>query len=177
MKKHVLFLILLCTMICSIELHSCEDIYKQSQNINFNQSIENKLPNNTIHTYNTKWNGYRKDECDKGTCLYDEYYYKWVFETKKHGIFVTKHAIPCYKEFPKQCNDLFFNKRKNFRLMKKELQTTLGNELNEFIDSYTIEPFLCDMIHLKLSPRIKKLKANEYSLYKTNHPGIKILAY
>jgi hypothetical protein len=62
-----------------------------AEKINSKQNIAH------VQKHYTNWNGFNKNECDKGSIWNTEHYYKWVFETKRHGIWATKHAISTLK--------------------------------------------------------------------------------
>lgn len=175
----------------TISLQSCDEI-NSIHCLNLDKTIINKQPNQFIHPYwiewkrykLTEWNGYKPTESDEGSLINDEYYYKWVFETKKHGIFVTQHAISSHNKVPK-CGYfnskwhhlLLISSKQNLNTLENELRMNLGDEYYNLIDTSIYNYIVCSRLYLKHVSNVKGLTSNQYLTYKKNHLEIKILGY
>lgn len=134
----------------------------------------------TLRKYVTEYNGFNKNECDKGCIAYDEAFYKWVFNTKKHGLWITKHAISTWLDQAQpNCLVLYIRHPKDMTKLYISMRNIFEDEFTCFIEGYSKCPGVnaCELYVKNENNLIFPLKKNELDTFLINHSNIKVLDY
>lgn len=164
-------------------LMNCTEITRIPSISNFNQS--------NISPLYTNRNGYDKKECDYGCFSSNDDYYKLVFLTQKHGIWVTKHALSILDNWD------FASDRPDIRPIHINwaFETVIyhGKDRDKLIYAMK-KSFECEFKHFVYNKingclwaaagiwfmknnELLRLKKNEYDNWMKKHPETKILKY